>query len=137
MAEHEAEGLFSQPDAELAERAMRELSWAERLTISKMNPATGTENVDVYNLPHAVLHLFGTRWDRLLLDGSRAGIAYVDTARLIAWLSNVIGDRALADAVAECLAEDVSYEEKIEAIQPLFKERMSQYEALMVETARE
>lgn len=137
MAEHEAEGLFSQPDAELAERAMRELSWAERLTISKMNPATGTENVDVYNLPHAVLHLFGTRWDRLLLDGSRAGIAYVDTTRFVAWLGDVVGDKALAEAVAECFAQDVSYEEKIEAIKPLFKERMSQYGALMIETAVE
>jgi len=127
MEEHTEAGTFIVPTTEQAERALRELDWSERLTISKMNPATGTENVDVYNLEHAVLHLFGTRWDNLLVDGSKSGIAYVDMERLVAWLHDAIEDGALATAVAERVAAADSYKDQVIAVQPLFHERVAQY----------
>ena len=131
MVEHAHAEMLIGPTTELAERALRELDWSERLTISKMNPATGTENVDVYNLEHAVLHLFGTRWDSLLADGSKSGIAYVDMERLVAWLHDAIGDDALAMAVAECVAAADGYKDQVVAIQPLLHGRMVQYQTAL------
>jgi hypothetical protein len=123
--------LFSPPSEELVRHATRQLTYPERLTIQKMSDGVGNAPVDVYSFPDVVNTLFGTRWDRLETEGTTAGIVWVDAATLAAWLRDVIGDVEFADAVAASLEGADHYKAQIDAILPLFRERVEQYRAVL------
>lgn len=127
----ETASLFSPPSEELVRHATRQLTYPERLTIQKMSDGVGNAPVDVYSFPDVVNTLFGTRWDRLETEGTKAGIVWVDAATLAAWLRDVIGDVEFADAVAASLEGADHYKAQIDAILPLFRERVEQYRAVL------
>lgn len=127
----ETASLFSPPSEELVRHATRQLTYPERLTIQKMSDGVGNAPVDVYSFPDVVNSLFGTRWDRLETEGTKAGIVWVDAATLAAWLRDVIGDVEFADAVAAALEGADHYKAQIDAILPLFRERVEQYRAVL------
>jgi hypothetical protein len=57
---------------------------------------------------------------------------WVDFDGLVAWLRDVVGDPELADAVAAAVADEDSYKEHIDAITPLFRERVAQYQDVLL-----
>lgn len=127
MEAAEKQSLFSYPSRDFVEHATRELGWEERLTVYKMAASLGTSTSQVYNFRTLVNQLFGTRWDRLLDDSGKEALVWVDSAELVTWLRDVIGDAELASAVeAEFQSED-GYKFQIDALLPLFKERVAQY----------
>jgi hypothetical protein len=128
----ETESMFSAPSVEFVQHATRELGYAERTTVHKMSGGPGNVAVDVYNFPEMVNALFGTRWDRLLAEGSKESFVWVDFDGLVAWLRDVVGDPELADAVAAAVADEDSYKEHIDAITPLFRERVAQYQDVLL-----
>jgi hypothetical protein len=127
----DAESVFSPPTTEFVLHAVRDLGYEERLSLYKMSGSVGNTTVDVYAFPQLTNTLFGTRWDRLLLEGSKAEIIWVDPDTLVAWLRDVVGDAELADAAARAMDGIESYKGRIDAILPLFRERVAQYRAVL------
>ena len=127
----EMDTRFSDPSEQLVRNAIRELDYGERLTIYKMNAALGNSPLDIYSFPQLVNNLFGVRWDRLLAEGSKADLVWVDSETLTRWLRDVVGDAEFADAVAEDLQGADHYKAQIEAMTPLFRERVAQYQAVL------
>ena len=121
---------LSPPSEELVRHATRELDYAERLSVHKMASGLGNTVVDVYNFPQLVDTLFGTRWDRLLAEGSKESLTWVSVDALVVWLRDVAGDVELADAVAAAVAGQEGFKEQIDAT-PLLQERVTQYQAAL------
>lgn len=122
---------LSAPSEELVRHATRELGYTERLSVHKMTAGLGNAAVDVYSFPQLVNTLFGTRWDRLLAEGSKESLTWVDVDGLVAWLRDVAGDVDLADAVAVAVAGEEGFKGQIDAMTPLFQERVTQYQAVL------
>jgi hypothetical protein len=133
----ETESVMLAPSRELVQHATRELGYDERFTLYKMAASTGTNGVDVYNFPRLVNVLFGTRWDRLLLERGKEAIVWTDFDKLVTWLRDVIGDAEFADAVAAAVAEKEVHKDRMDAITPLFRERVAQYRAMLDELEEE
>lgn len=132
MTATELEGRFSSASAELVQHATRELAYGEQFQVAKMSGSAGNTLVDVYSFPQLVNLMFGTKWDELMIESSKANLLWVDTGRLISWLRDVVGDAEFADAVAESLATSAEhYRARMEAIAPLFRERVGQYRAVL------
>lgn len=131
LDETEREPLFSEPSEELVTHAVRELDYAERLVVYKMNPAAGNHASDVYNFPSLINNLFGTRWDRLMLEGSKTSLVWVEPEAIANWLREVIGDVELADAIRAAMVGIDDYKGRLDAITPLFRERVAQYRAVL------
>ena len=91
------------PAGEVVRHAMRELDYAERFTLHTMSAGTGNAVIQVYNFPSLVNTLFGTAWDRLSVEATKAKIVWVDGRTLAAWIRDVLGDLEFADAVEEAL----------------------------------
>lgn len=133
----ETESVFSTPSKESVQHATRELGYDERFTVYEMSASTGTSAVDVYNFPQLVNALFKTRWDRLVVEGAKEAIVWTDCDELAAWLRDVIGDAELAEAIAAAVADKESYKDRLDAIQPLFRERVAQYRAVLDELRKD
>lgn len=129
-AETSAQAL-SVPSEDLVRHAVRPLDWDERLVVTKMSAGPGNTNVDVYSFPDAVNTLFGTRWDRLEVEATKANIIWVDAKKLADWLRDVIGDVEFGDAVEASLDGADHFKAQIEAMFPIFKERVAQYQAVL------
>lgn len=127
------ESIFTTPTREFVQHATRELGWEERLTVYQMGASTGTTGVDVYNFPRLVGVLFGTQWSRLLTEEVKPTLTWVDFKELVSWLRNVIGDAEFADAVEAAVAKEDGFKDQIDAILPLFRERVAQYHAVLDE----
>jgi hypothetical protein len=125
------ENRFTAPAEELVRHAVRELPFGDRITVTKMSSAAGNADVAVFNFPQLVNTLFGTRWDRLDSIGSRATLTWVDMQTLHRWLRDVIGDAEFADAVQAAVADAGHYKAQLDAITPLFRERVAQYRAVL------
>ena len=125
--------VFAEPSEELARNATRELAYEERFSICKMAAGAGNTMIDVYSFPEAVNTIFGTRWDRLDVESSKAGLMWVDTAKLATWLRDVIGDVEFADAVESALEGTDHFKAQIDAMLPLFRQRVAQYQAALNE----
>jgi len=124
----ETEHLFSMPSEELVRHALRNLSYAERLTGTSASPAAGNQRVEMYSFAQAGKFLIGNDWTSLLSDGTKASLNWVDMAKLVNWFRDVIGDAELAEAVEHRLASSAgSYREQAEAAGSLVKARFTQY----------
>lgn len=126
-----ADQRLSEPSEELVRHAVRTLDWDARLSVTKMSAGVGNSTVEVYSFPELVNVLFGVQWDRLEGDGTKASIVWVDAAKLAAWLRDVLGDTEFADAVEQSLEGVDHYKAQIEAMFPLFKQRVAQYQAIL------
>lgn len=123
---------FPLPTPELVEHAMRELGYEDRLVGYKMTPSAGNAATDLYNLSQAVLFLVGTPWDAPMLSpGFKGALNWVDVSRLVSWLRQTVGDRELADAIAEQAIDLTSYKAQSDVIVSLVSERMLQYQDVM------
>lgn len=131
MSDVETRSMFETPRRELVAHAVRELSWDERFQLAKMSATHGNSMADIYSFPQLVNEMFSTRWDRLLLDGSKASLVWMDFTQLVAWLRDVIGDVEFADAIETTIESEEGYHAQIDAITPLFRERVAQYRAVL------
>lgn len=123
--------VFQEPSIELVRNALRDVAYEDRLVISRMSAGQGNMAVNVYGFAELVSEIFGTRWDQLEAEATRANLMWVDPARLSAWVKDVIGDEELADALSTALDGADHYRAQIEAMFPLFKERAAQYQAVL------
>lgn len=123
--------VFSAPSEELVLHATRELEYAERLTVHKMTSGVGNTTTDVYAFPQLVNILFATPWGNLLKDGSKGELIWIDPPRLVAWIADVLGDREFADALSAALEGPDHYKAQMDAMTPLFRERVAQYQDVL------
>lgn len=122
----EADRLFPRPTPEEAEHNLRELSWGEHMTATRMAAARGNTTSYLYSLREAaVFFLDGNSGGATL--GSSGSFAWIDFDRFLAWLRDTIGDVVFADVLEEKLAEHEVYNDKIETLRQLLDLRMTQY----------
>jgi hypothetical protein len=119
------------PSEELVRHATREVEYAERLTLHEMSAGVGNSIKHIYNFPALVNTLFGMSWHRLSEEGTRASIVWVDAEKLASWIRDVLGDVEFGNAVAESLVGADHYKAQIDAMLPVFRERVHQYEAVL------
>jgi hypothetical protein len=132
MTTEQAETTFGMPSIEMADHALRELGYGDRLILTRMNPASGHDTIDIYNFMNAVELISETRWAELsMAGGSRTGIVWVNPLQLGVWLRDVIGDAELAEKVEEGFAAAGNYKDQIAAIAPVLQGRAEQYRAVL------
>jgi len=118
------------PSLEVAERALGKVPFNDRLVAYRMSAAAGTLRVDLYSYAEVGQYLGGTHWRSLESLDSRGDINWIDPKSLASWIANVIGDRVLADALQEAIADEgLCFRDQVIRIAPLFVERYAQYEA--------
>lgn len=90
------------PDELHARRCMEDCAFEERL-VGVIMKASGTLPMDMYSLEHVLRFLaFDTTNDggpQSEMDARRMEIAYIPPERLAAWVTEVLGDEELADAI--------------------------------------
>lgn len=138
MTAAETTSIFATtPSEELVRNATRELGWDERFTLYEMSASTGNTPVVVYNFQRLVVALFGTHWDRLLYEGTKEKLVWFDFGELTAWIRDVLGDAELADAIDVAIADIEAHKARVDAVLPVFRERIAQYHAVLDEIGRD
>ncbi len=122
----EADRLFDRPTADEAARALRELEWGEHIVGMRIAAARGNTTAYLYSLEEAATFFLDEKSGSASL-GTNGAFAWIDTEAFVAWLRDVVGDRAFADVLEDRLAGLDAYNDKVEALRTLFMLRMSQY----------
>lgn len=126
FASPEADRLFPRPTPEEAKHNLRELTWGEHITATRMAAARGNTTSYLYSLREAAIFFLDGNSGGVSL-GSSGSFAWIDFDRFLAWLRNTIGDVAFADVLEEKLAQHDVYNDKIETLRQLLDLRMTQY----------
>ncbi len=126
FASPEADRLFARPTPEEAEHNLRELTWGEHMTATRMAAARGNTTSYLYSLREAAIFFLDGNSGGVSL-GSSGSFAWIDFDRFLAWLRETVGDVALADVLEEKLAEHEVYNDKIETLRQVLDLRMTQY----------
>lgn len=122
----EADRLFDRPTAEEAAHALRELEWGEHIVGMRIAAARGNTTAYLYSLEEAATFFLDEKSGSASL-GTNGAFAWIDTEAFVAWLRDVVGDRAFADVLEGKLAGQSAYNDKVETLRTLFMLRMSQY----------
>lgn len=88
------------PSPELAERLLREVGQAERLTGLKMSVMGGSNPVALYSLAQVASFLNIGTYEQAIRPNNQETIGYIDLGALEKWVREVLEDIELADAVA-------------------------------------
>lgn len=88
------------PSPELAERLLREVGQAERLTGLKMSVMGGSNPVALYSLAQVASFLNIGTYEQAIQPNNQETIGYIDLGALEKWVREVLEDTELADAVA-------------------------------------
>lgn len=126
----EADRLFAPPAPEEAARALRDLTWDERLVCTRMASARGNTETYLYSLEQAAVFLLDASSSGMSLKASDSFV-WVDFDRFVRWMRDTLGDVAFADVLESRLAERDAYNDKIETLRQLLSLRMAQYEPYM------
>ena len=122
----EADRLFAPPTPEEAEHALRDLVWGEHFVCTRMAAARGNSTMYLYSLREAAAFLLDGNSGSASL-GSSGSFAWVEFDRFVAWLRDVLGDTAFANALEERRGGCETYNDKIEVLRQLLDLRMTQY----------
>ena len=114
------------PPKEIATKIVREVGFEERLVGVTMLPMAGTQVSSIYSFQEAVEFLHMDSLQDLLAVGSRSHIGYLDLDQLKTWVSEVFGDKELAERIDKEIQNSGSYAERVKVIKELMQERLSQ-----------
>lgn len=92
------------PSPELAERLLREVGPAERLTGLKMSVMGGSNPIALHSLAQVASFLKIGTYEQAKRANNQETIGYIDLKALEIWVREVLMDEELADAVAEEMA---------------------------------
>jgi hypothetical protein len=88
------------PSPDLAERLLREVGQAERLTGLKMSVMGGSNPVALYSLAQVASFLKIGTYEQAIRPNNQETIGYIDLGALEKWVREVLEDVELADAIA-------------------------------------
>jgi len=89
------------PSPDLAERLLREVGQAERLTGLKMSVMGGSNPIALYSLAQVASFLKIGTYEQAKRANNQETIGYIDLEALEIWVREVLMDEELADAIAE------------------------------------
>ncbi|MHB1016972.1 MAG: hypothetical protein ACYC2X_03645 [Coriobacteriia bacterium] len=92
------------PSPELAERLLREVGQAERLTGLKMSVMGGSNPIALYSLAQVASFLKIGTYEQAKRANNQETIGYIDLKALQTWVREVLMDEELADAIADEMA---------------------------------
>lgn len=119
---------LTQPDPETAESHLEKVDFDNRLIGVKMHGHKGNEQVNLYTLADVAEFIGMAPMDMLQQYGNKGMVHYVDPEALVEWLESVQGDKELAAAVEAEIEGHDNYQDRIEPIKELLKERLEQIE---------
>ena len=122
---------FAAPSRAKAARLLRELGWGEHYIASEMNSSSGTRNIYLYSLVEAARFFVGeaTGGKRIMLQ--RGMICWVDLESFISWISDVLGDEELADAIARDSTQHSNGFDQTVAMSALLNARVAQLRGIV------
>ncbi|MHB1137170.1 MAG: hypothetical protein ACYCXR_08445 [Coriobacteriia bacterium] len=89
------------PSPELAERLLREVGQAERLTGLKMSVMGGSNPIALYSLAQVASFLKIGTYEQAIRANNQETVGYIDLKALQIWVREVLMDEELADAIAD------------------------------------
>jgi hypothetical protein len=122
---------FEAPSAAKATHILRTLKWGEHYLATEMNSSSGSRQIYLYSLTEAARFLNGEAAGSAVTEGRRGMICWVEKDEFIAWIGEVIGDEALADAIIEALTEQMTGFDEVVAMHTLISIRVEQLRGLV------
>jgi hypothetical protein len=113
------------PSAEEASRILRPVDYPERLVGLKMSAMGGSNPTELYSLEDAARFIHVDDYEIALKD-NHATVGYVDPKALAAWVSEVLGDPTLSDAITSLAETDAFYGSIALDIKALLAARLEQ-----------
>ena len=107
------EAFFATPSLAEAEHMLRELDWGQHFVGVVMSAAVGEQRMYVYSLKEAVQYLYGGTAGLGFASGSKGSVCWYDTEAFIAWTRDMVGDQALAAALADAYEASASHHEAV------------------------
>ena len=92
---------------------LRELDWGQHFVGVVMSAAVGEQRMYVYSLKEAVQYLYGGTAGLGFASGSKGSVCWYDTEAFIAWTRDMVGDQALAAALADAYEASASHHEAV------------------------
>lgn len=117
---------LSEPSVELAAKILSEVADDQQLGGYRMTAGSGPTFFALHSLEAAV-NLLGTdSIERLLSQGNRGSLGYIDPGVLKRWVDEVFGDHELAVAIGLEIDAGESYADRVGPIRALLAERLQQ-----------
>ena len=124
---------LSEPDKDLATRALRRVGTTERLVGITMSGMAGNSPFPVYSLGQAANFLGVINWRGALNPSSRTSVAYLEPEALKRWVRDVFQDEELASAIQEEIEAGSCYAERMVGIKRLLEQRLTQCHDVLAE----
>ena len=115
-----------EPSKDVATRILSEVDFDNRLIGFDMKPRAGNTPLSLYSFAEATNFLHVDGFDALTIPGAGGSVGYIDLAALQNWVNTVMGDKDLAEAIAETVKENESYHDQANAVKELLAERLHQ-----------
>lgn len=127
-----AEGVVSlpEPTPELAAKALGEVGYEQHIVGLKMSAMGGSNPVTLSSLPDIAHFIQIGDYDDML-NNPNATVGYLEPAALATWISQVIGDGQLAEAVREVAGKGEFYGTVAMPIRAVLMARLDQYHAVL------
>lgn len=121
---------LSEPTPELAARLLADVAYEQQIVGLKMSAMGGSSPSTLLSLPQ-VAHFIQIGTYEEALNDRQATVGYVDPGALAAWISQVLGDDELAEAVRAEIGKGEFYGNIAMAIKALLHARVAQCLAVL------
>lgn len=125
------EAFFATPSLAEAEHMLRELDWGQHFVGVVMSAAVGEQRMYVYSLKEAVQYLYGGTAGLGFASGSKGSVCWYDTKAFIAWTRDMVGDQALAAALADAYEASASHHEAVRNMGVIVAQRYQQLQGVV------
>lgn len=110
---------------------LRELDWGQHFVGVVMSAAVGEQRMYVYSLKEAVQYLYGGTAGLGFASGSKGSVCWYDTEAFIAWTRDMVGDQALAAALADAYEASASHHEAVRNMGVIVAQRYQQLQGVV------
>ena len=117
---------LSEPSKELARRLLSEVDFEDRIVGVKIMWRAGNKVSSIYSFREAVDFLHTDSLEDLLSMGTRSSIGFIDPDKLKRWVSDVLGDKELAEEMGKEIEKHNNYADMAKVIKQLMQQRLSQ-----------
>ena len=118
--------MFPEPSVEFASRLVSEVGFEERFVGVKMSPKAGNRVCSIYSFEEAVDFFETDALGGLLGVGGPSVLGYLDLNRLQGWITEVFGDKDLAEEMGKEIEKGKSYLDTAKNVKQLMQQRLIQ-----------
>ena len=122
---------LSQVTEEQAAKFLSEVEFANHIKGTTFHAMSGGKAIYILGLKEVAQFLHFGSMKSLTTLGGGGTINYIDFAKLRIWVSDIIGDQELAEAIDEEMEKGSGFAHMIEPIKELLQERVNQCESVL------